>query len=215
MIPNIPYFKVLPHDPLILILSGLSGSGKDTVIEALRNQSEFDFRFVVTMNTRPIRENEVDGVDYHFTTREHFLEMIENGELVEYAKVYEDYKGIPRFEIDQALASKTDIILRVDHQGARKVKEDYPDAFSIFLLPPDSETWSSRLIGRGGDSDLQTRLETADDELNHLDEFDYLVVNDDLNQTIRNIKAIICAEGCRMRRNHLRRTPSMEKEHDA
>lgn len=207
MTQNIPYFKVLPSDPLILILSGLSGAGKDTVIEALKADPEFDFRFVVTMNTRPRRENEVDGVDYHFTSHDHFLEMIKNDELIEYAKVYEDYKGIPRFEIDQAFSSGSNILFRVDHQGTRKVRSTYPKAFSIFLLPPDSEIWSNRLISRGGDSDIRTRLETANNELNHLDEFDYLVVNDDLDQTIRTIKAIICAERCRMHRNHLQRTP--------
>lgn len=207
MTQKIPYFKVLPPDPLILILSGLSGAGKDTVIEALRNDPEFGFRFVVTMNTRPRRENEVDGVDYHFTTRDNFLSMIEKNELIEYAKVYEDYKGIPRFEIADAFASGSDILLRVDHQGTQKVKTDYPNAFAIFLLPPDSETWSSRLINRGSDNDLQTRLETANNELNHLDDFDYLVVNDDLAETIRTIKAIISAERCRMHRNHLRRIP--------
>lgn len=207
---NIPFFKVLPPEPLILVLSGLSGAGKDTVIEAMKNDPEFEFHFIVTMNTREPRENEVDGVDYHFITRESFESMIENDELVEYAKVYNDYKGIPRFEIDRAFSGNQDIILRVDHQGARKVKEQYPDSFSIFLLPPDSKIWSDRLITRGTDSEinLKTRFATANDELDHLGEFDYVVVNDSLERTIQSIYTIINAERCRTKRVHIRRGDS-------
>lgn len=209
MTENIPYFKVSPPDPLILILSGLSGAGKDTVIEALKHDSGFSFHFVVTMNTRAPREHEVDGVDYHFISREHFTAMIERNELVEYAKVYDDYKGISRSEIDRAFSTGRDLLLRVDHQGARKVKEQYPQAISIFLIPPDSETWSRRLIGRGTDStsDLRTRLSTADQELDHISDFDYLVINDSLDQTKKSILTIIEAERCRTVRNHIRRTP--------
>ncbi|AOH43065.1 guanylate kinase [Anaerolineaceae bacterium oral taxon 439] len=209
MTERIPYFKVIPPDPLILILSGLSGAGKDTVIETLKRDPGFRFHFVVTMNTRAPREHEVDGVDYHFITREHFAAMIERDELVEYAKVYDDYKGISRAEIDQAFSTGHDLLLRIDHQGARKVKEQYPQAISIFIIPPDSETWSRRLIGRGTDSasDLQTRLSTANQELDHISDFDYLVINDSLEQTKKSILTIIEAERCRTIRNHIRRTP--------
>lgn len=204
---NIPFFKVLPPEPLILVLSGLSGAGKDTVIEAMKNDPNFTFSFIVTMNTREPRENEVNGVDYHFVSREKFESMIANDELVEYAKVYNDYKGIPRFEVDRAFAENRDILLRVDHQGARKVKADYPNSFSIFLIPPDSKTWSDRLITRGTDSgdDLRTRFATANDELDHISEFDYIVVNDSLEQTIRSIYTIIGAERCRTKRVSIRR----------
>ena len=205
---NIPFFKVLPPEPLILVLSGLSGAGKDTVIEAMKSDQDFEFHFIVTMNTREPRENEIDGVDYHFVTREKFESMIANDELIEYAKVYDDYKGIPRFEVERAFAGNRDIILRVDHQGARKVKRQYPNSFSIFLLPPDSKVWSDRLILRGTDSEtnLRTRFATANDELDHLSEFDYVVVNDSLEQTIRSIYTIIRAERCRTNRFHILRT---------
>ena len=204
---NIPFFKVLPPEPLILVLSGLSGSGKDTVIEAMKNDPDFEFHFIVTMNTREPRENEIDGVDYHFVAREKFESMIANGELIEYAKVYDDYKGIPRFEVERAFAGNRDILLRVDHQGAHKVKQQYPNSFSIFLLPPDSKIWSERLITRGTDSadNLQTRFANANDELDHISEFDYVVVNDSLEQTIRRIYTIISAERCRTKRVPIRR----------
>lgn len=207
---SIPYFKVLEPNPMVLILSGLSGAGKDTVLEAMKNDPDFGFHFIVTMNTRQPRANEVDGVDYHFTTREKFLDMIANNELIEYSKVYDDYKGVPRFEIERAIESKQDVLLRIDHQGARKVKQKYPNAVSIFLLPPDSTVWSDRLIRRGTEASetLATRFATAENELDHICKFDYLVVNDSLEQTKIAINTIIHAERYRTNRVNILRKPA-------
>ena len=120
--------------PLILIISGLSGSGKDSVINRLKEISTVDFHFVVTCNTRKKREGEIDGKDYHFITREKFISMIKNGEMLEHSEVYDDLKGVPKFEIEKAIEHGKDIILRLDYQGMRKIKAVYTEAVSIFII---------------------------------------------------------------------------------
>lgn len=197
-----PKFSILPSKPLILIISGLSGAGKDTVINHLNKTGEFDFHFVVTCNTRDKREGEVDGRDYHFLTREKFTEMIENGEMIEHSRVYDDYKGVPRFEIERAFADGKDMILRIDFQGMQKVKKVYPEAVSIFIIPPDAQTWLERLHKRGSDTPeaLQTRIHTAAEELACVPQFDYLVVNEDIEKAAAEILMIVQAEHFRTSR---------------
>ena len=130
------HFSFDKPQPLILVISGLSGSGKDAVINRMNEISDAKFHFVVTCNTRKRRENEIDGKDYHFITREKFLSMIENGEMIEHSVVYDDLKGVPRFEIEDAFRIGQDIILRLDSQGMQKIKAIYPQTISIFILPP-------------------------------------------------------------------------------
>lgn len=182
--------------PLILIISGLSGSGKDTVINRLKEISTVDFHFVVTCNTRKKREGEIDGKDYHFITREKFIEMINNGEMLEHSVVYDDLKGVPRFEIEKAMVEGKDMILRLDYQGMRKVKAVYPEAVSIFIIPPDSEAWVARLRARNTDSEesLQLRIQTAVEELKHIDDFDYLLINDEIDHAAMDLLTILRAE---------------------
>lgn len=199
---DLPQFNFAKEKPLMIIISGVSGAGKDTVINELRNRSEFDFHFVVTCNTRERRHDEIDGVDYHFVSREKFLQMIAKNELIEYSSVYSDFKGVPRDEVEKALRHEKDIILRLDHQGTRKVKEAYPEAISIFIVPPDPITWIERLNRRGGqtDEDLRVRIATAEKELAAIKTFDYLVVNDVMENTVQEVINIIRAEHHRISR---------------
>ena len=194
-------YTVQPSEPVILIVSGLSGSGKDTVINRLKEISTIDFHFVVTCNTRIQREGEIDGKDYHFISRKHFKEMIENNEMVEYSVVYDDLKGVPRFEIENAKAEGKDMILRLDYQGMRKIKAVYPQAVSVFIIPPDAEAWISRLRARNTDSEesLQLRIQTAVEELKYVDSFDYVVVNDDIDHAAMDLLTILRAEHMRSR----------------
>ncbi len=185
--------------PLILIISGLSGAGKDTVINRLKEISPVDFHFVVTCNTRKKREGEIDGKDYHFITREKFLDMIKKGEMLEHSVVYDDLKGVPRFEIEKAMEKGKDIILRLDYQGMRKVKAIYPEAVSIFIIPPDAEAWIARLRARNTDSEesLQLRIQTAVEELKNIDNFDYVLINGDIGHAAMDLLTILRAEHMR------------------
>ncbi|MBQ6502656.1 MAG: guanylate kinase [Flexilinea sp.] len=194
------YFIEEPK-PLILIISGLSGSGKDTVINRLKEISTVDFHFVVTCNTRAKREGEIEGKDYHFISRKKFLEMIKNGEMLEHSEVYDDLKGVPRFEIEKALQEGKDMILRLDYQGMRKVKAVYPEAVTIFIIPPDADKWLTRLRARNTDSEesLTVRIQTAVSELEHIDDFDYVLVNDEINHAAMDLLTILRAEHMRSR----------------
>ncbi len=192
-------YSIAKPEPLILIISGLSGSGKDTVINRLKEISPLDFHFVVTCNTRKRRENEIDGKDYHFISREKFLSMIENGEMLEHSVVYDDLKGVPRFEIENAFKIGQDMILRLDFQGMQKIKAVYPQAVSIFIIPPDAEKWIERLRSRMTESEesLQIRIRTAEKELAEVSGFDYIVVNEEIDQAAGDILTILQAEHMR------------------
>ncbi|MBQ4513646.1 MAG: guanylate kinase [Anaerolineaceae bacterium] len=185
--------------PLILIISGLSGSGKDTVINRLKEISTVDFHFVVTCNTRKKREGEIDGKDYHFISREKFISMIENGEMLEHSEVYDDLKGVPRFEIEKAIQNGKDMILRLDYQGMRKIKAIYHEAVSVFIIPPDAEAWINRLRTRNTDSEesLALRVNTAVEELKYIDEFDYILINDEIDHAAMDLLTILRAEHMR------------------
>lgn len=187
----------------MIVISGPSGVGKDSVLRAMKN-SELPIHHVVTVNTRAPRPDEKEGVDYFFVSREKFEDMIAHEELVEYSHVYDDYKGVPKSQIQDALDSGKDVVLRLDVQGAEKIKNIYPQAISIFLLPSNQDDWYKRLGGRrlGNEKDLDKRILTVKDELVKAREFDYLVINEQnkLTQTVQMIEAIITAE-------HLRAKP--------
>ena len=192
-------FHIEKSRPVILIISGLSGSGKDTVIGRLNEISPIEFHFVVTCNTRAKRENGVDGKDYHFISREKFLEMIENNEMIEHSVVYDDLKGVPRFEIEKAFEQGKDMILRLDYQGMKKIKAVYPEAVSIFIVPPAAGPWLDRLRSRNSESEdsLKLRIKTAEKEIKMIPEFDYVVVNDSIDQAAGDILMILQAEHMR------------------
>lgn len=186
-----------PTNPLLIVISGPSGIGKDAVVGLLRKTNP-DTHFVITMNSRPPRIDEVDGVDYFFVSKEEFERKIAAGELLEHAKVYSDYKGIPKAQVSEAFASGKDVIMRLDVQGAMTICELYPQAVLIFLTASSAEEWIGRLQARRSESpeELGLRLKTAEVEFDLIRKFDYIVVNSDqhLDQTIADIQAILKAE---------------------
>jgi guanylate kinase len=185
------------NQPLLIVLSGPSGVGKDTVIQVMKDRG-LPFHFVVTATTRQARPEERHGVDYFFLSKDDFAEMIEQNELLEYAIVYNDYKGIPKQQVREALASGKDVIMRIDVQGAATIRKLCPEALLIFLTTQDEDELVSRLTARKSESPegLKLRIATARQEQKHIDQFDYVVVNPEthLNATVDTIEAIIHAE---------------------
>ena len=186
---------------LLVVISGPSGVGKDSVLRGLKERG-LPFRFVPTMNTRPRRADEVDGVDYFFVTTAEFVTLLEQGELLEHAVVYGDYKGIPKKPIREALQSGQDVVLRVDVQGAATLKRLIPEAVFIFLTALDEDELVARLANRKTESaeSLRIRIATAREELQRISEFDYVVVNhnDRLEEAVQDVIGIIRAEHCRV-----------------
>jgi guanylate kinase len=188
------------YEPLLVVLSGPSGVGKDTVLRRMKER-DMPFHFVVTATTRPQRPSEVDGVDYIFVSMGEFAEMIERGELLEYAIVYGDYKGIPKDQVRRALASGQDVIMRIDVQGAATMRKLVPDAVFIFLSASSEQEMVERLWARKTETPdgLKMRIATARQEMRRLREFDYFVINraGRVDDTVEQIMAIIGAEHCR------------------
>ncbi len=195
--------RYLHPAPLLVIISGPSGVGKDSVVRRMRELA-YPFHFVVTATDRPRRPDEVNGVDYHFLSTAEFERMIAEDAFLEYARVYGQYKGVPKAQARQALASGVDVIMRLDVQGTATVRRKVPQALTIFLVPPSVEVLIHRLRQRGTESteQLQRRLETALAEMRSASTFDYVVVNHEgaLDQTAAQIVAIIQAEKCRVAR---------------
>ena len=186
-----------PAEPLLVVISGPSGVGKDTVLDHMK-QRGLPFHFVVTATTRPKRPGETEGVDYFFVEEQEFLDMIDKGELIEHALVYNDHKGVPRQQIREAMESGQDVVMRVDVQGAKTIRSLAPEALLIFLTAGDEQELARRLRKRRTESeaDLQLRLATAKEELGYLDIFDYTVLNPDsqVEVAVDAILAIIEAE---------------------
>ena len=160
--------------------------------------------YVVTATTRPQREGERDGVDYHFLSAERFQQMVERGELLEWAQVYGNWYGVPRQEVEQALERGLDVMVKADVQGAATIKSLHPAAVLIFLAPPSMEDLERRLRARKTESaiDLELRLKTARQEMERLKMFDYVVVNrqDEADEAVAHIEAIITADKCRIKK---------------
>ncbi|UYN90612.1 MAG: guanylate kinase [Anaerolineales bacterium] len=184
-------------EPLLIVISGPSGVGKDSVLELMK-QRGLPFHFVVTATTRPPRPEERDGVDYLFVSREEFAGLIEKQELLEYAIVYNDYKGIPKDQVRKALTSGKDVVMRVDVQGAATVRKISPEAILVFITTSSEEELVERLERRKTETpeNLKLRIATARQEFKRIDEFDYVVVNRDgeLDETVDRIEDIISAE---------------------
>jgi guanylate kinase len=182
---------------LLIVISGPSGVGKDTVIQRMKERN-LPFHFVVTATTRPPRTNEVHGRDYFFVTHEEFARMIDDDELLEFAYVYNDYKGIPKSQVRQALHTHHIVIMRLDVQGAATIRKLCPDALLIFLTTHDEEELVNRLKARDTDTheEISMRIAMARREFNRLEEFDYVLVNREhrLDDTVDNILSIISAE---------------------
>lgn len=189
----------MPATPLLVVLTGPSGVGKDTVLAALRNAGNGGYGFPVNATTRDRRPNEQEGVDYFFVTSGEFARRLGEGDFLEHATVYGQKKGVLKDQVRGLLDSGRDAILRTDVQGARYIKSVAPGAVTIFIAPPSLEEMEQRMRSRGGDSPEQVavRLQTARDEMAAAGEFDHTVVNDDLSHCIEEIKTIIEQERTR------------------
>lgn len=189
-------------EPLLIVISGPSGVGKDSVVDRMTERN-LPFHFVITATTRPPREGEIHGVDYFFLSKDEFADMIEQGELLEYAIVYNDFKGIPKSQVREAFTSGKDVVMRLDVQGAATIREIYPEALLIFLVTGTEEELENRLKQRKTEDSegLKLRIVTARQELKRVVEFDYVVENRDsqLDEAVDIIDAIIRAEHHRVR----------------
>ena len=195
-----PLFS-LPEQPLLIVLSGPSGVGKDTVLTRLK-ESGYSFEHIVTVTTRPQRTKERNDVDYHFVSSEKFQDMVSGGELLEWANVYGNWYGVPKEPVEQALDRGQDVIVKTDVQGAAAIKKTVPEAILIFLIPPSGEELDIRLKQRHTESsfNLALRKKIADEEMKQLTLFDYIVVNKqgEVALAVSDVEAIIKAEKCRV-----------------
>lgn len=187
---------------VLLVISGFAGTGKGTLVKSLLENYD-NYALSVSATTRAPRKNEVEGVHYFYKTREEFLAMIEQGELVEYAEYVGNYYGTPRAYVEQQLAQGKDVILEIEIQGALKIKERFPDTMLLFLLPPDADTLKERLEGRGTETAevIQKRLARAVEEAQYIEKYDYLVINDDLETCVKEAHAVIQSQHFQTKRN--------------
>jgi len=186
------------HRPLLVVLTGPSGAGKDSLLARLKSKDPSSY-IVANVTTRPPRAGEKEGVDYHFVSKADFERLLREGELLEHAVVYDQDKGVPRAPIREALASGRDVLLRTDIQGARTIKRLVPGATTIFVSPPSEAELRRRVRERAADTQEQVRVreETATQEMAAAPEFDYQVVNDDLDECANDIRRIISEERSR------------------
>ncbi|HMB24040.1 MAG TPA: guanylate kinase [Anaerolineales bacterium] len=192
-----PDFDLHHPRPLLIVISGPSGVGKDTVMQRMKERG-LPFHFVVTATTRPKRPSEIHGKDYWFLSKEEFARMIDEDELIEHAIVYADYKGIPKQQVREALASGMDVVMRLDVQGAETVRKLAPEALLIFITTASEDELVHRLEARRTETPdaLALRIATARKELKRVEAFDYVIVNREfhLDDTVDTIRAIIEAE---------------------
>ena len=187
---------------LLIVLSGPSGVGKGTVRAAVFANNQFQYVYSVSATTRAQRPGEVDGKDYYFVSREEFETMIQNEDLLEYAEYVGNYYGTPIQKIEENLAAGHDVFLEIEVQGAMKVKERMPEGIFIFLAPPNLEELESRISGRGTDAAhvIQERMATAKEEIELMQHYDYVVVNDQVQHAVDKINAIIQSEHLKVER---------------
>ena len=187
----------LPTKPLLIVLSGPSGVGKDAVLSQMK-ESGSPLHFVITLTTRTRRTQEKDNVDYRFVSADEFRQMLESNQLLESAHVYGNWYGVPREDVKQALERGQDVVIKVDIQGAATIKKLVPQAVTIFLTPPSIDELSKRLKRRRTESpgDFDLRLKTAGEEMKQIDRFDYSVINrlGKIDLAVAEIQAIITAE---------------------
>jgi guanylate kinase len=195
-----------PRFPLLVVISGPSGVGKDAALERMKER-RLPFHFVVTATTREPRPGEVHGRDYLFLSKNDFAEMIEKDELLEYAVVYDDFKGVPKQQVRDALDSGLDVVMRLDVQGAATIRTAIPGAVTVFISTVSEAELAERLASRNTETSesLKLRIATARKEFLRMKEFDYYVVNrqGELDQTVDKIIAIIEAEHCRIQQRQI------------
>lgn len=182
----------------LYIFAAPSGAGKTSLVKALLDKSD-GIEVSVSHTTRAPREGEVDGVNYHFTDIAAFNVMVNEGAFLEHAQVFDNLYGTARANIEDRLAAGVDVILEIDWQGARQVRQQFPDSLGVFILPPSRRALEDRLRGRGQDADevIARRMRDAESEMSHYAEFDYLVINDDFETALEELKAIITANRLR------------------
>ena len=188
---------------ILIVVSGFSGAGKGTLMKELMRKYPENYALSISATTRGPRDGEVDGREYFFLSREKFEKMIANSELIEYAKYVENYYGTPRDYVERQLESGKDVILEIEIQGARKIKEQYPDAVLLFVTTKDAMTLKERLEGRGTETPevIAQRLARAVQESEGIEEYDYLVVNDVLEECVEQVHGIIDSEHQRIVRH--------------
>ena len=186
---------MLNRKGLLLVVSGPSGAGKGTICKALLNKND-QIKLSVSATTRKPRNGEVHGVNYFFIEKEEFTKMIENGQFLEYAQIYDNFYGTPKAAIIECLEKGQDVILEIEMQGARQIKEVYPEGVFIFVLPPSLEELKSRIVGRGTETqeEIEKRFSCAFEEINQIVNYDYFIVNEDIEKSVSDVEAIICAE---------------------
>jgi guanylate kinase len=194
-------FSPRESPPLLLVISGSSGAGKDAVIERMK-ELRLPFRFVVTTTTRDRRINEIEAIHYNFVPVEDFHQMVADGEMLEWAKVYDNYYGVPRKAVREALGSGRDVVVKVDVQGAATIRRCVPGATLIFIRPPSMEELERRLRSRRTETPetLAIRLGKAAGEYGELHLFDYVLINRPgrIDDVVQQIRAIVTAEKCRV-----------------
>lgn len=186
----------------LIIISGTTCAGKGTVIQELLQRND-NMTLSISYTSRPIRKGEKDGADYFFITRDEFEQKIKNGDLLEYAKVrYGEYFGTPKDKIEQILEIGKDVILEIDVQGAKQVKKLLPETILIFILAPSMEEVKKRIKARGAENNEQIidRFKTAYREINEINKYNYVVVNDKVEEAVKKIEAILISEKCRVDR---------------
>ncbi|RYG74112.1 guanylate kinase [Lentibacillus lipolyticus] len=192
---------MMDENGILFILSGPSGVGKGTVRKELFKRAD-DLAYSISMTTRERRSGEKDGVDYFYKTNEEFEQLIADNQLLEHARFVNNYYGTPRKYVEDTLASGKDVFLEIEVQGAMQVKENFPEGVFIFLFPPSLEELKNRITGRGTESQdaVLKRLKEARGEIEMMDAYDYVVVNDDVGHAVTKIQSIIQSEHCRRER---------------
>ena len=187
---------------ILVVLSGFSGAGKGTIVKRLLSDYK-QYALSVSATTRAPRPGEEEGKAYFFKTKQEFEKMIAEGAFIEYARYVDNYYGTPKEYVRQQLDAGQDVILEIEIQGARKVKEQFPDTLMLFVVTPDAATLKERLTGRGTESPdvIRDRLRRASEEAEGIEAYDYLVVNDDLDTCVAKVHALIESEHCRISRN--------------
>ena len=204
---------------ILIVVSGFSGAGKGTIMRALLDKYEETYALSVSSTTRDPRPGEVEGREYFFRTVEEFDKMIAKEDLIEYAKYVDNYYGTPRTYVEEQLERGRDVILEIEIQGALKVKEKFPETLLLFVTPPSAAELKRRLEGRGTETPevIASRMKRAREEAEYMDRYDYLIINDDLNECVEEMHQIIQGEHRRSYRNnafmeHMKEDLKGEKE---
>ncbi|NLX70403.1 MAG: guanylate kinase [Clostridiales bacterium] len=187
---------------LLIVLSGPSGTGKGTICSAYLKRNPGAI-LSVSVTTRKPRPGEKEGVNYYYTDKKSFEKMVDENRFLEYAQVYGNYYGTPRDFVEKKIASGYDVILEIDIQGALQVKEKFPEGVFVFIIPPSMDELKRRIVKRGTESAeaIYTRFQSAYQELNYMAQYNYVVVNDTVDEAVRKLEAIVLAEKCRVARN--------------